>query len=116
MSIEEIKSLAEKSFPKPTIRQTTLKTYIRNPFVSKYVKERANGICDLCESSAPFLDKNKKPYLESHHVKPLSEGGDDTIYNCCALCPSCHRRVHILNLPEDNSKLNEKLKKYNKNL
>ena len=27
----------------------------------------------------------------------LSKGGMDSAENCVALCPNCHRRMHILN-------------------
>ena len=34
-------------------------------------------------------------YLESHHVTWLSRGGYDLIDNVVALCPNCHRKIHI---------------------
>jgi 5-methylcytosine-specific restriction protein A len=36
-----------------------------------------------------------------HHVTPLSGGGEDTTGNTVALCPNCHRKMHVLNLPMD---------------
>ena len=45
------------------------------------------------------MDNN--PYLESHHVKWLSKGGEDEVKNIVALCPNCHKRMHILNKKED---------------
>ncbi|MFB7637684.1 HNH endonuclease [Peribacillus butanolivorans] len=82
-------------------RYTTSKTFDRDPYVSEYIKRRANGICDLCGKPAPFKDKKGNPYLESHHVVWLSKGGEDTIYNTVALDPSCHRKMHVLDLNED---------------
>ena len=41
-----------------------------------------------------MLDKNKEPFLEVHHVKSLSDGGEDTLDNVIALCPNCHREKH----------------------
>lgn len=113
MSDEELKKRAERS-NKGGTRRYTGKSYIRNEFVSEYVKRRANGACDLCAEKAPFTDKNGKPYLESHHVKWLSNGGSDSIDNCVALCPNCHRKIHNLNLSEDNLKLKGKLAYYKK--
>ena len=52
--------------------------------------------------------KNKKdgePFLENHHLVWLSRGGTDTIDNTIALCPNCHRKMHILDLQEDIDKL-----------
>lgn len=84
----------------------------RNPIVSQYTKRRANGYCDLCDNKAPFENKNKEPYLESHHIINLSEGGPDVIYNTVALCPNCHRKMHILNDKKDLQKLVKKVYEY----
>ena len=45
---------------------------------------------------APFNDKKGRPFLESHHIRWLSEGGADSIDNVAALCPNCHRKMHEL--------------------
>jgi 5-methylcytosine-specific restriction protein A len=75
--------------------------YERNSYVAEFVKRKANGKCQLCEKPAPFYDKQREPFLESHHIVWLSEGGEDTIENSTALCPNCHRKMHILNLKSD---------------
>jgi 5-methylcytosine-specific restriction enzyme A len=93
-------------------RYTTSKTIDRDPYVSEYVKRRANGCCDLCGNHAPFTDKKGRPYLESHHIIWLSRGGEDTIYNTVALDPSCHRKMHVLDLEKDVSNLLGKIKEY----
>ena len=67
----------------------------RNPDVIVAVLRRAKGRCEKCEASAPFLRRTDgSPYLEVHHRRPLSQGGEDTIENAAALCPNCHRDVH----------------------
>lgn len=96
-------------------RYTTSRTFDRDPYVSEYVKRRANGVCDLCGQPAPFNDKKGKPYLESHHVEWLSKGGEDTIYNTVALDPTCHKKMHILDLSKDVKKLNDRLNEYREN-
>ncbi|MHB2155765.1 HNH endonuclease [Calditrichota bacterium GD2] len=69
--------------------------YIRDPYIAEYVKRKANGICQDCNEPAPFINKKTgEPYLEIHHIIPLSEGGSDTIDNVIALCPNCHRKRH----------------------
>jgi 5-methylcytosine-specific restriction enzyme A len=93
-------------------RITTSRTYDRDPYVSEYVKRRANGICDLCGNPAPFQDKKGRPYLESHHITWLSKGGEDTINNTVALDPSCHRKMHVLDLEDDVKKLFSKIETY----
>ena len=80
-------------------------TYIRNSKVAAYTKIRAAGICQLCGQPAPFKDKDGEPFLENHHIVWISRGGTDTIDNTSALCPNCHRKMHILDLPEDVDKL-----------
>jgi 5-methylcytosine-specific restriction endonuclease McrA len=37
-----------------------------------------------------------------------TEGGEDSIENAVALCPNCHRKMHVLNLTPDIKKLNDK--------
>ena len=89
----------------PRRREVRSAAYERNAYVSEYAKRRALGRCQLCGSMAPFLDKEGKPYLETHHVVWLSAGGSDTVDNTVALCPNCHRKMHILNLENDVIKL-----------
>nr|WP_297708952.1 HNH endonuclease [uncultured Butyrivibrio sp.] len=81
--------------------QTTKNTFIRDRYVSEYAKRRAKGYCQLCGEPAPFFDYNGRPFLETHHVIWLADGGEDSINNTVALCPNCHRKMHILNLDED---------------
>lgn len=82
-------------------RTTKNKEYIRDAAISAYIKELAQGICQLCEQPAPFK-KEGKPFLHSHHIEYLSNGGLDTIENCIAVCPNCHARIH--ELEEDGNK------------
>ena len=89
--------------------QTTVLQKVRNPYIAEYAKRRANGICQLCGEKAPFLNKDGEPYLESHHIIWLANGGGDTVENTVALCPNCHCKMHVLNDSTDV----EKLKKIN---
>lgn len=108
LTINELKSRA-KIFRGPcSSRKTTVTYFERNKYVSSYVKKRTNGFCDLCEMPAPFLGPDGEPYLEAHHIIWLSNGGEDSIENMVALCPNCHRKMHVQNLPSDLNKLNNK--------
>jgi len=89
--------------PKP--KTVTTNAYRRDPAVAAEAKRRAKGICQLCGKPAPFTTKKDEPYLETHHIVWLSEGGEDTVKNTAALCPNCHRRVHILKDPDDQNDL-----------
>ena len=79
--------------------------FIHSAEVNKATKKRAHGVCQLCNSPAPFIDKNGNQYLEVHHIVWLSRGGTDSTDNTVAICPNCHRRMHMLDLPEDVNKL-----------
>ena len=90
-------------------RQAKTTQYQRNEYVSEFAKRRANGICQLCAEPAPFIKKNKEPYLEVHHIVWLAKGGEDTLENTVAICPNCHRRMHVLDSDEDKKKLLNKI-------
>lgn len=112
LSSDEIKAKA-KSIDYSSVSKKVKTTYReRNQYISEYTKERAKGICDLCGKEAPFKDKNGKPYLESHHVITLAEGGPDAIYNTVAICPNCHRRIHVLKNKNDILLLQNVIYKY----
>ena len=108
LSADELKERANYAKRQVGKRKVSSSTYERNAYVAELAKRRANGICQLCDEPAPFQDKNGAPYLESHHIVWLSKSGEDTIENTTALCPNCHRKMHILNLKSDIYKLEVK--------
>lgn len=81
------------------IAETTMRK--RNPLLPEKAKRRADGLCQLCGQPAPFHDQKGRPYLEAHHIQPLAEDGPDTLRNMVALCPNCHRKMHVVRNPED---------------
>lgn len=106
MTLEELKLKAlENETEQVPYRPTVSQTYIRNPYIARYARLRANGKCQLCSQSAPFLDLHGDPYLESHHIIWLSKGGADTLDNTVGLCPNCHRKMHVLDNDSDKQKL-----------
>lgn len=115
-TIQEIKELAiEKSKlneKKNLVRKVSTYNYERSLVIREYVKELANGICQLCDNKAPFEVKGK-PFLHVHHIEYLSEGGEDTIENAIAVCPNCHAKIHQLELKEDKEKLLRKVQERN---
>ena len=90
---------------KTTKKQIQSTITVRSEAIKLYALKRANGICEGCESKAPFHSK-KGPYLEVHHVHRLGDGGPDHPENVIGLCPNCHSRVHH-NI--DGMKFNKKL-------
>jgi len=79
----------------PTFSQTLSKVYQRDPKVSAWVLDRANGICESCEAEAPFRTDDGRSFLEVHHLVRLADGGADTVENTVAVCPNCHRALHF---------------------
>ena len=107
--LEQLKKEAEKKSSQPSSDTVSTKIYHRDPTIAAYVKKRADGYCQLCGQKAPFDDKNGEPYLENHHIDWLSKGGMDSVYNCVALCPNCHKKMHTLNDSDDIKTLKSKI-------
>ena len=105
LSLDELKDRVSKSNPISNEYKTVVKQYVRSAYVVEYAKRLAKGVCQLCDQPAPFHDKKGIPYLETHHIVWLARGGEDTISNTVALCPNCHKRMHLLDLEEDKVKL-----------
>lgn len=40
-------------------------------------------------------------HIETHHIEWLARGGKDRIENTVALCPNCHRKMHLLDREAD---------------
>ncbi len=77
----------------------------QEPLAPAHARHPARGICQLCNQPAPFCTRDGEPYLETYHIHRLSEGGEDVMENIVLLCPNCHRKMHVLDLPEDVAKL-----------
>jgi 5-methylcytosine-specific restriction protein A len=105
LSDQELEILAKYSAKGVGTRQISTMAHERNVYVAELAKRRADGICQLCEEPAPFNNKKGEPFLEFHHIIWLSKGGEDTIENSVALCPNCHRKMHVLNFVSDVNKL-----------
>ena len=95
VSDERLLELSKKQLRQPCKIETTASVYLRNPYLAELVKRQAQGICQDCKKSAPFVSKKTgEPYLEVHHIIPLAEDGPDSRENVLALCPNCHRKRH----------------------
>lgn len=105
---EELKARAKRAKTKPALRIAQTTSYVRDAAVAEYAKRLAKGHCDLCEKAAPFHNKQKEAYLECHHIVWLAKGGDDTVENTVALCPNCHRKMHVVDHKADKKKLTER--------
>lgn len=89
------KPLSEpKGYKAPGAVERLQKVYVRDPAVKAWILQQSKGVCENCGEKAPFFLNDGSPYLEVHHVIPLSSAGADTTSNCVALCPNCHRALH----------------------
>ncbi len=114
VDINLLKNKAIQVNPRPQQIVQTINTYPRNNAIKNYVKKRSNYSCEkpYCNYQA-FIKENGERYIEVHHIIPLSEGGEDSIYNTVALCPNCHRALHYAS---NRYELRETLSNYLRNL
>ena len=81
--------------PRKQNKETT--TYDRDPKVVAWVLNTSKGVCEVCQSNAPFTKSDGQYYLEVHHLRRLADGGTDRTTNAVAVCPNCHRELHYGN-------------------
>lgn len=112
---EERSTIQSKTSPErplgehtPLSIETTTTVYKRSGKVKGWVIRRSQGFCELCGDQAPFIKEDGIPFLEVHHLTRMKDGGPDTVHNCVAVCPNCHRKLHYC--PE-RSYLTQKLRK-----
>lgn len=79
--------------------------------------ELAGYQCELDNSHDLFLSRStKKPYLEAHHLVPMSLQKNtttplDTLDNIFCLCPYCHRAIHHAEQPTAKAIINKLIDK-----
>jgi len=87
--------LREAAKPARATRITIIEYRARSAAVHRYALARAKGTCECCGSSAPFESDGGVPYLEVHHLLRLADDGPDAPGNVAAVCPNCHRALHL---------------------
>jgi 5-methylcytosine-specific restriction protein A len=80
--------------PTPISKKSTVTLYERDRDVKAWLLKFSSGICECCQTKAPFISDLGIPFLEIHHVIRLADGGADSINNAVAVCPNCHRALH----------------------
>ena len=76
-------------------------SYPRNPKIGKLALRNAEYKCEIDNSHKTFTSKfTFQPYLEVHHLVPMEKQDQfeyslDVPENVIALCPNCHRKVHL---------------------
>lgn len=111
LSLKVLRDRAEtvSKYCKSSIRKVVASSYERNKYVREYSLRRANGKCELCKKDAPFKIDGEA-YLEEHYITWLSRGGGDSIDNVSAVCPNCHRKLHLLDDKKDIEELVKNVK------
>lgn len=84
---------------KPEIVEGKNKKYKRNTAKAKRAIVYATYQCNIDNNHETFVVKNGKPYMEAHHLIPMSVQEDfdnslDVDANIVSLCPTCHRKLH----------------------
>ncbi len=84
---------------KPEIIEGKNKKYKRNSSKAKRAIVYSKYKCNIDENHESFVAKNGKPYMEAHHLIPMSAQEDfinslDVDANIVLLCPVCHRKLH----------------------
>jgi hypothetical protein len=57
-------------------------------------------MCLLPKCDNTFVRENGTPYIEVHHIEPLSEGGEEQIWNLAVVCAHHHRMAHFAEAPQ----------------
>lgn len=100
---ETINEKEDQKLPRrlPVRSKEGKESYPRRSYVSaEAIKEGGYG-CHIDRSHQTFTSKaSKQQYVESHHIVPMSlqkqfENELDQTANIIALCPNCHRLVHL---------------------
>jgi 5-methylcytosine-specific restriction protein A len=95
---ETLHTLRERAIAYSTVGATRSErralVHQRSAAIRDYANLRADGTCEACGASAPFSTAAGRPYLETHHIRRLSDGGPDDPEWIAAVCPNCHRRAH----------------------
>lgn len=84
-----------KSSEKPARHTGTVASYARDPRVVAITRRRADFKCEVpgC-ANHQFIGSKGKPYIETHHLQMLADGGADVPENTVAVCAIHHRELH----------------------
>lgn len=94
-NIDELRTAALlRSTASATKRESLRIDRVRSLAIRLYVLRRADGVCESCNSDAPFSRADGSPYLEPHHVTRLADDGPDHPAKVIGVCPNCHTRAH----------------------
>jgi 5-methylcytosine-specific restriction protein A len=83
----------------------------RNPGIAKAALLNVNHTCEYDSSHKTFISSSTgNSYVEVHHLVPMEKQADydvslDVPENIVALCPNCHRKIHLASKVEKDPML-----------
>jgi|GEM_PF-5838948 len=77
----------------PPLKKNLMEQLQTDQALSAKLKEEHHHTCQACGEST-FETRGGYNYTETHHVLPMSKGGEDAPFNMAILCPTCHRKIH----------------------
>jgi predicted HNH restriction endonuclease len=99
-TIKEIEKLEKKMKNQPPGVKQRVSSYIERGAISSKIKKLCNYKCSVCEAlgipAISFTKSNGEPYVETHHVEPVStlKTGVLGITNLMTVCANHHRQLH----------------------
>lgn len=106
-SIIEVDNESTHSPIYPSQKQISeISKFKRNIKIAREAITVAKYQCEINKDHETFLTRNSHPYMEAHHLIPLSmqdkfDYSLDVAANIICLCPTCHRMIHY----SSNSKI-----------
>lgn len=100
----DINSITEINNRKPIFVTTTRGKGVKtDPRLAKTALVQAKYACECNKKHKSFIDKFNKNYVEAHHLMPIKAQKSmpkvnlDRLENIVALCPNCHKAIHLGN-------------------
>ncbi len=90
---DQFQMKSETVYAETTRNEASGYFYSRSKQVRNIVLKRSGGACEYC-GELGFITAEGKHYVETHHIVPLSAGGEDSTSNVIALCPNHHTEAH----------------------
>jgi len=60
-------------------------------FRTEFIRKLYNFTCASCKKTEEDCSRSE---FHTHHIIPLSEGGDNAFENLVCLCEKCHKKIH----------------------
>lgn len=76
-------------------REILMETYVRDRGWIRLAKTTFGDVCMYDDCQNTFRKDDGEYYIETHHIKSLSDGGKDHICNLSVLCAHHHRMAHF---------------------